>query len=379
MIYLDNNATTPLDPRVREVMLPYLGSYFGNPSSPHSAGRDARKALISARDTVASFLGAQPEEITFTSGGTESNNLALLGTCLLREHGHIIISAIEHPSVLRTAEELEYRGFELTLLKPDESGILSPRALKSLLRPDTILVSIIHASNETGALQPVRKIGIILRRKKVLFHCDAVQSIGKIPFSINELGADLISLSAHKFGGPKGAGVLYVRRGIALKPILFGGEQERGLRAGTENLPGIVGLATALRIASDELPLRNSKLRKLTELLWEHLQRIPDSYLNTPLDGAVPGTLNLSFLGVPSESLVARLDLEGVTISAGPACGSGSLEPSYVLRAMGLDERRVKSAVRISPGYQNTEEEILVAVEKIKSSVEYIRKTQPSA
>lgn len=353
-IYLDYNATTPVDPRVLEAMRPYLEGSFGNPSAAHAFGREAKAAVEGARETVAGLLGTtDKDEVVFVSSGTEANNLALTGTALAyQERGrHIVTSAVEHSAVLETCVALEARGFVVTFVAVDEHGMLDIEELRRALRPDTILVSIMHANNETGAVFPLAEVGAIVKERGIFFHTDAVQSFGKIPLSVRDLRVDLLSLSAHKICGPKGVAALYVRRGVRLQPLLRGGGQERGRRAGTENVPGIIGLAEAAQIMVREMPGEGERIAKLRDRFEAGiLSRIEGVSVNARKSPRLPHTSNLTFNGIEGQTLVAALDLEGIAVSAGSACHVGSLQPSHVLRAMGLTREQLEGSIRFSLG-----------------------------
>ncbi|GAB4254549.1 MAG: cysteine desulfurase NifS [Acidobacteriota bacterium] len=375
-IYLDNNATSPLDPQVLEAMLPYLREHFGNPSSVHQFGQTARKAVEEAREAVAAFLHAHPEEIVFTSGGTEADNTALLGVAAaLRTRGrHVVTGAAEHPAVLRSAEVLEQRGFDVTYLRPAPDGTLEPEAVLEVLRDDTILVSLMAANNETGVCFPVEKLGPQLRARGIVFHTDAVQAAGKIPVDVEVWQVDLLSLSAHKFHGPKGVGALYVRRGTPLEPYLLGGGQERGLRGGTHNTAGIVGLGRAVQLAAEHLEVMSGRVRALRDRLEQGLQeKIPETVVNGATTQRLPHVSNLSFLGAHGESLMISLDLEGIAVSTGAACHSGTTAPSHVLTAMGLPEQQIQGAVRFSLSRFTTEKEVEEALEIVPRVVRRLR------
>jgi cysteine desulfurase len=378
-IYLDHGATTPMKEDVLEAMLPYLKEIHGNPSSVHSFGREARKALDEAREKVATALGASPEEIIFTSGGSEADNLAIQGVSntLYTKGKHIITSSIEHHAVMDTVNYLGQIGFDITFLPVDEFGMVNPDELKSEIRDDTILVSIMTANNEIGTIQPIEEIGNICREKGVYFHTDAVQAIGHMPFNLQEQPVDMLSLSAHKFYGPKGIGVLYKRKGIKIRQIFFGGSQEIKLRPGTENLPGIVGLGRAIELAAEDIAEKREGLVKLRDHLIRRLLEIGDVKLNGHPVKRLPGNVNVSILYVEGESLLLGLDLKGVAVSSGSACTSGSLDPSHVLMAIGLDHQTAHGSLRLTLGRDNTLEEIDYTVEVVKEIVEKLRKMSP--
>jgi cysteine desulfurase len=366
-IYFDYNATTPLDPQVRGAMQPFLDELWGNPSSIHHVGRRARSLLDDFRDRTAKFLGTKPSEVIFTSGGTESNNLAIFGTArLLRAKGrHLITSAVEHHAVLHCFEYLAKReGFELTILKVDSEGLVSLEALKKALRPDTILVSVMAANNEIGTLQPIAELGALCRDRGVVFHTDAAQWFGKEPFAtIHQFNADLVSLCAHKFHGPKGAGALFIRSPLLPDPILFGGGHENERRAGTENLPGIAGLVTALENLVKLPTFATAPLRAMTNRLSDSITGVAGARLVGSQSRRLANTISFVVEGTDSFALLAGLDVEGICASAGAACSAGSLEPSHVVSALGLNRDLARSLVRFSLGRETTETEISRVVE----------------
>ena len=360
-IYLDYAATAPVFPEVLDAMLPFFVLRYGNPSGIHGTGRDARKAVEQARRQVAEALGAESGEICFTSGGSESDNLAIQGTAFaLRSKGsHIITTCIEHPAVLNTCRWLEKQGFQVTYLPVDARGVVSPDAVREAIRPETILVSIMAANNEIGTIEPVEEIGMICRERNVLFHTDAVQAVGMLSMQAKDVHADLISISAHKFHGPKGVGALYIRKNTRLDALIHGGSQERGLRAGTENVPGIVGMGKAIEITTGEMDKRTDEIRALRDLLIRSvMESIPGTVLNGHPEKRLPNNCHFSFAGIESEALLLRLDLEGIAASGGSACTSGSTEPSHVLQAIGLQEELMKGSIRLTLGCGNTREEI---------------------
>jgi cysteine desulfurase len=361
-IYLDHNATTPVDPAAAEAMTRALKDLFGNASSVHYYGQQAKAAVDAARSAVAALIGAEPSEIIFTSGGTESDNFAIRGAAEAMEvtgRTHLITSGIEHEAVINTVKLLGRRGWKTTSLPLDASGIASPERLREAMTDDTALVSIMHANNEIGTIQPIAELAQIARARGALFHTDAVQSAGKIPVSVRALGVDLLSVSGHKFYGPKGAGALWVKRGVRLAALLAGGKQERNRRAGTENVPGIIGMGVAAARALDKMSTEAPRLSALRNRLETG---ILSSVANTDVNGAreprVPNTSNISFDRIEAESLLIALDLEGVAVSTGSACSSGTLEPSHVLKAMGLSSHRAQNSIRFSLGAANTEDEI---------------------
>ncbi len=375
-IYLDHNATTPLHPAIWEAMRPFLTDVFGNPSSLHTEGLQARDAVEEAREQVARLIGARAEEIVFTSGGTEADNLAILGSVLPRQRPgrHIVTSQIEHPAVLGGCRALETQGFRVTRLPVGSGGTVDPNDVANVLTDDTLLVTLMHANNEVGTIQPVHACAALARARGIVVHTDAVQSVGKIPTLVDALGVDLLSLSSHKIHGPKGIGALYVRRGISLDPIVTGGPQERGLRGGTEHVAAIVGLGAAAQLAaarmSDEMP-RVAALRDRLE--QGILATIPDVLVNGATAPRLPTTTNLSFKGVDGQSLVVALDLKGIATSTGSACSSGSLEPSHVLIAMGLADEWLQGAVRFSFGAGNTPAEVDAVVHTLPPIVARLR------
>ncbi len=384
LIYLDHAATTPLDPRVLEAMLPFLSGMSGNASSIHQVGRAALQALDDAREQVALVLGCQPKEIVFTSGGSESINLALKGVAMaLRAQGknHLISSTIEHHAVLHALDYLvEYEGFTVTLLPVDRNGRVNPADLSAALCPETALVSVMYANNETGVIQPITELAAICRERGVLFHTDAVQAPGQLSLDVNTLGVDLLSLTAHKFYGPQGVGLLYLRRGTPLVPQMNGGAQERRRRAGTENIAGIVGLAKALTIAESERAAYASRLRALSERLIDGvLTRIPQSWLNGDRELRLPSIVNLGFACIETESLLLLLDQRGICASSGSACTSGSLEPSHVLLAMGLSPEEANGSIRFSLGKQTTDEQIDIVLDLLPDLVAQLRTVTPCA
>jgi cysteine desulfurase len=376
LIYFDHNATTSLHPAVWEAMQPFLIDVFGNPSSLHGEGLQARDAVEEARQQVARLLGASAEEMVFTSGGTESDNLAILGSVMAqrRQGGHLITSQIEHPAVLGSCCALEARGVRVTRLPVGPAGTIDPDDLAKALTDDTLLVTLMHANNEVGTIQPIRECAALAHARGVLVHTDAVQSVGKIPTLVDELDVDLLSLSGHKIHGPKGIGALYVRRGTALDPIVTGGPQERGLRGGTEPVAAIVGLGVAAQLAAAHPSAEMSQVAALRDHLEQTiLATIPDVLVNGVPAPRLPTTTNLSFKGVDGQSLVVALDLKGVAASTGSACSSGSLEPSHVLIAMGLSDEWRQGAVRLSLGSGNTLEEVESVLQMLPPIVARLR------
>ena len=373
MIYLDNAATTPLDSEVLNEMLPYLKESFGNPQSQHAAGRVCANALIAARDKVAHIMGAMPEEVYFLSGGTEAGNTALKGVCAAKGRGHLVISAIEHPAILESAEDMRKFGFDVTLVKPDKYGIVRGEFIEEAVREDTIFCSVMAANNETGVIQPALEIGRFCKERGIFYYCDCVQTAGVLPF-LTEF-CDGIGISAHKFYGPKGAGALYIKKGSAISRLISGGRQERGFRGGTHNTAAAVGLAAALEKADKNREENNKKIAALRdEFLNRVLSEIPGTHLNGDKNSRVPSNANISFDGCDGENILFLLDLKGVAVSTGSACSAGAVTPSHVLTAMGLSESRAKSAVRFTFGKYNTLEEVDKTVTALKQAVESIRK-----
>ncbi len=374
MIYLDHNATTPVDPRVFEAMKPYLTEKYGNPSSIYRAGQDVRKAVEDARDLVAALLGATSREVYFTSGGTESDNTAIKGIALNRGSGHVITSAIEHPAVLEAVKWLEKRGFTATYVGVDSDGLVDPGEVRDAVRDDTILISIMHANNEVGTIQPIEEIAAIAREKGVPFHTDAVQTAGKLGIDVDAMGIDLLSLSAHKFYGPKGVGALYVRKGTRFDPCVHGGHQERGVRGGTENVAGIVGLGKAAEIAAAEMDEERVRVGRLRDRLERGLaERITDLEFNGHREKRMYNTASVIVKYVEGEAMLLNLDYHGIAASSGSACTSGSLDPSHVLLAMGLPAPTAHGSLRFSLGRGTTEDDIDKVIEVLPPIVEKLR------
>jgi len=380
VIYMDNAATTATRPEVLEAMLPYFTQTFGNPSSIHGVGREARKAVEAARKQVADAIGAEPREVYFSAGGSESDNWAIrLGCAAMSKKGkHIITSAIEHHAVLHTCEAMEKEGYRVTYLPVDEFGLVSAADVEKAICDDTALITIMAANNEIGTLQPIKEIAEIAKAHGVLFHTDAVQAIGAIPVDVKEWGVDMLSMSGHKFHGPKGIGALYVRKGIRMSNLIHGGAQERGFRAGTENLPAIVGLGKAIELAVAELPEYTAKMTTLRDRLIEGLtERIPEIRLNGHRSKRLPGNVNISIRYLEGESILMRLDLAGIEASSGSACTSGSLDPSHVLLAIGLPHEIAHGSLRLSLGMENTEEEVETVLNELPKIVENLRAMSP--
>jgi len=377
-VYLDHNASTPVHPEVLAEMLPYFSEVFGNPSSVHGFGRAAREGVDVARERIGRFLSVRPDEIVFTSGGTESDNFAVKGLALARGRGHLITSRIEHHAVLRTCEALEGQGFEVTYLPVDDQGRLDPDDVKRAIRPDTIAISVMHANSEVGTIQPIAEIGAIARERGVPLHIDAVQTFGKISIDVDAMGVGLMSFSGHKIYGPKGVAALYIRRGTKMLAIQHGGEHERRRRAGTENTAGIVGFGKAVEVRAREMADEAARLSALRDRLWEGIRtRVPDCRLNGELANRLPGTANIVFRHVESESIVLGLDLKGIAVSAGSACTAGNVEPSYVLVAMGVPVEWAMGAVRFSLGRATTAEDVDYVVDAIEPIVRKLRDASP--
>jgi len=374
-VYLDHAATTPVDPRVLDAMLPYFTDKAGNASSMHGFGQEARDAVDAARAQVAGMVGARPGEIVFTSGATESDNLAVFGVALARQKrgGHIVTTTIEHHAVLAACRFLEERDFTVTYVPVDAHGIVDPEAVRQALRPETVFVSVMTANNEIGTLQPVAKIGRMTRERKIPFHSDATQAVGAVPVHVDELGVDLLSMSAHKRYGPKGAGALYVRAGTPLAAVQRGGSHERGRRGGTENVPGIVGLGAALRLAAGVMEEERVRLTELRDRMIREALVLPGARLNGDPTRRLPNNVNLSFDGTDSESLVMGLDLQGIAASSGSACSSGSMEPSHVLTALGLSPALAAGAVRLTLGRATTDAEVTYAIAALRDVVLRLR------
>ena len=376
MIYLDHAATTKISPAARDAMISALDTY-GNPSSVHTLGQQASAELGRARETIARRLGASPREIYFTSGGSEGDNQAILtgaknGAAAGKKH--IISTAMEHHAVLHTLESLEQQGFSVTYLKPDSEGRISPRQLEEAIRPDTALVSVMYVNNETGSVQPIRELAAVCHGHEIPLHTDAVQAVGHIPVDVKADGVDFLTLSAHKFHGPRGIGALYVRRGIRLQSLIDGGGQERGKRAGTENLPGIAGMAAALEEETAQLKKHMDYVEGLRHTLVAGLREIPHARINESPQHHAPGIVNVSFAGVEGESLLLLLDGAGICASAGSACSAGSLEPSHVLLSMGIPRDIAQGSLRLSLDHSNTPEEVAETIAQVRAVVERLRK-----
>ncbi len=380
LVYADNAATTKMSRHAIEAMLPYMDQVFGNPSSLHTTGQRANEALTAAREQIAALLGASPKEIYFTSGGSEADNQALLSAAALGERKgkkHIISTAFEHHAVLHTLEKLKKQGFEVQLLDVHENGMVTAQQVADAIREDTCLVSVMYANNEIGSVMPIREIGAVCREKGVLFHTDAVQAVGHVPVNVAEDHIDMLSLSAHKFHGPKGIGVLYARRGIPLVSLIEGGAQERGKRAGTENVPAIVGMAAALSDACAHMDENAKKLTALRDRLIAGLSEIPHAALNGDPVNRLPGNVHFCFEGIEGESLLLLLDAKGIEASSGSACTSGSLDPSHVLLAIGRPHEIAHGSLRLTLSEKNTEEDVEYMLREIPPIVDYLRKMSP--
>ena len=379
-VYADNAATTKLSPAVLEAMMPYLTEEYGNPSSLYRFGNHAKRAIEQARKEVADVLGAEPFEILFTGGGTEADNWVkeIMRSLKARGKNHFITSAVEHHALLHSAQRLQKEGFEVTFIPVDREGRIDPEQVRAAIRPETGLVSIMFANNEIGTIYPIQEIGAICRQAGVLFHTDAVQAAGHLPINVKEMNIDLLSLSAHKFHGPKGVGAFYCRRGIPLPSLIDGGAQERGKRAGTENVAGIVGLGAVLRLANEEMSETCTRVSAMRDRLIDGiLQTVPMCRLNGPRHNRLPGNCNISFLGIEGESLLLRLDLAGIAASSGSACASSSLDPSHVLLAIGLPHEVAHGSVRLSLSDYNTEEDVDYILEKLPEIVSTLRSMSP--
>ena len=379
-IYLDHAATTPTDPRVLETMLPYFSGAFGNPSSIHSLGQETRAAVEEARHKIASLIGAQSEEIIFTSGGTEADNFAIKGAASANKQkgNHVITTSIEHHAVLESCKFLEGQGFGVTCLSVDRNGLVDPDEIRKAITAGTILISVMHANNEVGTVQPIADIGKIAGERGICFHTDAVQTVGHIPVNVNELGIDLLAMSAHKLYGPKGVGALYIRKGTRIDSFMHGGGQERGLRASTENVPAIVGFGKAAEIAQREVDRESKRLTSLRDKLIQGLfERIPEIHLNGHPVQRLPNNVNVSIGFVEGESMAIGLDMEGIAASTGSACTSHDLEPSHVLLALGLPGVLARGSLRFSLGRETTEEEIGRVLEVLPRIVARLRAVSP--
>lgn len=379
-IYADNAATTKMSSVAINAMMPYMDKIYGNPSSLHSVGQEAAEALYSARQSVAESLGCEPNEITFTSGGSEADNQAIISAARLgarKGKMHIISTAFEHHAVLHTLNKLEKEGFEVTLLDVGQDGLVSPGQVAENIRIDTCLVTVMYANNEIGTIQPIKEIGAVCRERGVIFHTDAVQAAGHLHINVREQNIDMLSLSGHKFHGPKGVGALYSRKGILLTNVIEGGAQERGKRGGTENIPAIMGMAAALKAACEKIDDNSSRLVEMRDRLIEGLSEIPHSILNGDSKRRLPGNVNFCFEGIEGESLLLLLDDKGVYASSGSACTSGSLDPSHVLLAIGRPHEVAHGSLRLSLSEENTPEEVEYIINAVKEVVEYLRGISP--
>ena len=379
-IYVDNAATTKTSRTAIEAMLPYMDKIYGNPSSLHSVGQAAADALRKAREEAAEVLGREPNEITFTSGGSEADNQALVSAAAIgarKGKKHIISTAFEHHAILHTLKKLEKEGFEVTLLDVHENGMVSAQQVADAIREDTCLVSVMYANNEIGSIQPIAEIGAVCKEKGVIFHTDAVQAVGHVHINVKEENIDMLSLSAHKFHGPKGVGLLYARKGVRLTNIIEGGAQERGKRAGTENIPGIVGMVAALKEANANIDANAEKVSALRDRLIEGLEKIPHSALNGDRTKRLPGNVSFCFEGIEGESLLLLLDAKGICASSGSACTSGSLDPSHVLLAIGRPHEVAHGSLRLTLSEENTQEEVDYIIEETTKVVKYLRDLSP--
>lgn len=379
-IYVDNAATTKTSRTAIEAMLPYMDEIYGNPSSLHSVGQAAADALRKAREEAAEVLGCEPNEITFTSGGSEADNQALVSAAAIgarKGKKHIISTAFEHHAILHTLKKLEKEGFEVTLLDVHENGMVSAQQVADAIREDTCLVSVMYANNEIGSIQPIAEIGAVCKEKGVIFHTDAVQAVGHVYINVKEENIDMLSLSAHKFHGPKGVGLLYARKGVRLTNIIEGGAQERGKRAGTENIPGIVGMVAALKEANANIDANAEKVSALRDRLIEGLEKIPHSALNGDRTKRLPGNVSFCFEGIEGESLLLLLDAKGICASSGSACTSGSLDPSHVLLAIGRPHEVAHGSLRLTLSEENTQEEVDYIIEETTKVVKYLRDLSP--
>lgn len=379
-VYADNAATTSVSKTALDAMMPYLTTLYGNPSSLYSFAQKAKEALENARKTVADIIGAEPKEIYFTSGGSEADNQAIVSMAkfgALKGKKHLISTKFEHHAVLHTLKQLEKQGFEVTLLDVHEDGVVRLEDVEAAIREDTALVTVMFANNEIGTVQPIKEIGALCRSKGIPFHTDAVQAAGHMPINVKEMNIDLLSMSGHKFHAPKGVGVLYAKKGMPLFNIIEGGAQERGKRAGTENIPGIVALAAALKESVDNMEANTAKIIPMRDKLFAELSKIPHSKINGSLEHHVPGTVNMCFEGIEGESLLLLLDSKGICASSGSACTSGSLDPSHVLLAIGLPHEVAHGSLRLSIGEYNTMEEIDHIIEVVPGIVEYLRSISP--
>lgn len=380
MIYMDNSATSPVKEEVFNAMVPYFMNEFGNPSTLYGLGRSAKKAVDKARENVAKLINADVDEIIFTSGGTESDNMAIKGIAFKNENKgkHIITTVIEHPAVKNTCEYLEAKGFKVTYLPVKENGIINLTDLKEAICEETILISIMHANNEIGTIQPIEEIGKIAKDNNIIFHCDAVQSVGKIPVDVKKANIDLLSISSHKIYGPKGIGAIFIKKGVKLDTLIHGGGQEKGIRSGTENVPGIVGLGKAAEIARENLDVNIQKLSLIRNTIIDKvLERIPESYLNGDKENRLPNNINFRFAAIEGEGLILRLDAKGINAATGSACSSKKLKASYVLSALGLADEEIHGSLRLSLGIENTLKDVDFIVDTLDEVVSGLRLMSP--
>lgn len=380
MIYVDNSATSPVKEEVFNAMVPYFMNEFGNPSTLYGLGRSAKKAVDKARENVAKLINADVDEIIFTSGGTESDNMAIKGIAFKNENKgkHIITTVIEHPAVKNTCEYLEAKGFKVTYLPVKENGIIDLTDLKEAICEETILISIMHANNEIGTIQPIEEIGKIAKDNNIIFHCDAVQSVGKIPVDVKKANIDLLSISSHKIYGPKGIGAIFIKKGVKLDTLIHGGGQEKGIRSGTENVPGIVGLGKAAEIARENLDVNIQKLSLIRNTIIDKvLERIPESYLNGDKENRLPNNINFRFAAIEGEGLILRLDAKGINAATGSACSSKKLKASYVLSALGLADEEIHGSLRLSLGIENTLKDVDFIVDTLDEVVSGLRLMSP--
>jgi len=378
LIYLDNAASTPIHKQVLEEMIPYLQEQFGNPSSIHKYGRSSQRAIQNARKQIANLINAEPGEILITSGGTESNNTALFGITHAKKGTHIIISSIEHDAILEPCKILEKKGFEITRIPVDESGLINPKDIEDSISPKTCLVSIMFANNEVGTIQPIEQISKICHQKNITFHTDAIQAVGKVELDVKKLGIDMLSISSHKINGPKGVGALYIKNGIEIEPFIYGGGQEHGLRSGTENVASIVGFGKACQLAKENLQKNISYLKNLqSKLITKVLDEITHVALNGHKDQRIPNNIHFTFLGVNGEDLIIKLDENGIAASTGSACSVHVQKESHVLRAMGFSHDQITGSLRLTVGILNTELEIEKTVEILKKVVKELRGFSP--
>ncbi len=379
-IYFDNSATTRVDPRVVEAMLPYFTEKYGNPSSLHSFGREAYNAMEEAREKVAKAVGAAPRDIVFTSGGTESDNIAIQGASFANQAKgkHIVTTAVEHHAVLHTCQFMETQGFKVSYLQPDSEGTVTAQQVEEAITPETVLISIMAANNEIGTLEPIKEIGEIAKERKIAFHSDAVQAITKERFNVDEMNVDLMAISAHKFHGPKGVGALYLRKGVKIRPVVYGGGHERGIRSSTENVSGMVGMGRAIEIGMEEMAASVEKMTQIRDHIIDGvLSTIPQSYLNGPRRNRLCNNAHFRFDFIEGEGLVLHLDMKGIATSTGSACSTKSLEPSHVLRALGLKHEQCHGSLRVSLSRMNTTEEADYFLETLPGVVTTLRKMSP--